>query len=94
MNQLENLQPSILTNLPKDYRVTYRLPNGQWSSSGKKFDLWQVWYIVHFCFRFGRTVRVLEISSGKILSEYSSLLNLFSYRLSGRKAQSPINVEL
>ncbi|MBA7682113.1 hypothetical protein ES703_90459 [subsurface metagenome] len=93
MNYLEDLkflEPSLLTNNSKDYRLAYFVQASErWQWTGD-IDLWQVWFMCKHCFRLGREIRVKNNATGEIYSsgaEWSSLLNLFSNSVTDRNGK-------
>ena len=95
MNYLEDLkflEPSLLTNNSKDYRVAYYVRKlGSWCWTDN-IDLWQVWYLSKHCFDQGQEVQVRHNATGlvyssRVPSEWSFLLHLFSNSVTDRNGK-------
>lgn len=95
MNYLEDLkflEPPLLTNNSKDYRLAYFVhASERWHWTGD-IDLWQVWFMCKHCFRLGREIRVRhnatgEFYSSRVSAEWSYLLHLFSNSVTDRNGE-------
>jgi len=93
MNYLEtliSLEPSPITNNPKNYGIAYFVRELEEWHCIKNLDLWQVWYACKVCAELGREIRVRHNATLQIVSLHARaeekvlLLNLFSNRISGR----------
>lgn len=85
LQKLCQLEPFLLPTNKKTYRITYTFAQ-KWLTI-EKADLWQTWYLCKVCAELGRTVRIQDLETGKVIANESSILNLFSICLSGRYGQ-------